>query len=131
MTTVLDTYALLAYLGEEPGCDTVRDLLADAAKRNTELLMSCVNVAEVFYIAQRKHGRAKLAELDKALEALPIEFVDADLALAKEAAFFKATKKMSLADCFATALAKVRGGRVVTGDSEFVQVEAEVEVLWL
>lgn len=34
-------------------------------------------------------------------------------------------------DCFAAALARLRGGRVVTGDPEFKEVEAEIPILWL
>jgi predicted nucleic acid-binding protein len=52
--------------------------------------------------------------------------VDArDLELIRQAAIFKATKKMSYADCFAAALAKTRSAELVTPDSEFKVVEAE------
>jgi hypothetical protein len=40
---------------------------------------------------------------------LPIHLAPADLELAKQAAIFKSSKKMSYADCFAAALAKRRG----------------------
>jgi predicted nucleic acid-binding protein len=51
--------------------------------------------------------------------------VDArDLELIRQA-IFKATKKMSYADCFAAALAKTRSAELVTPDSEFKIVEAE------
>lgn len=45
---------------------------------------------------------------------LPIEIIDVDIQLAKEAARFKATNKIAYADCFAAALAKLRKGEVVT-----------------
>jgi predicted nucleic acid-binding protein len=55
-----------------------------------------------------------------------------DLELIRQAAVFKATKKMSYADCFAAALAKTRGAELVTGDSEFKVVEAELKkIRWL
>ena len=38
---------------------------------------------------------------------------------------------MAYADCFAAALAKLRGLEVVTGDPEFKAVEKEVKVAWL
>jgi predicted nucleic acid-binding protein len=65
------------------------------------------------------------------LSKLPIEAVPADLPLAKQAAAFQAAKRMSYADCFAAALAKLRGGRLVTGDPEFREVEPEIPILWL
>lgn len=51
--------------------------------------------------------------------------------MAKQAAVFKATKKMSYADCFAAALAKLRKAELVTGDKEFKQVQEEVRVAWI
>jgi predicted nucleic acid-binding protein len=53
------------------------------------------------------------------------------LELAKQAAIFKSSKKMSYADCFAAALAKHRRVELVTGDKEFRQFEGEVKILWI
>ena len=59
--------------------------------------------------------------------------VDArDLELVRQAAVFKATKKMSYADCFAAALAKLTNAELVTGDREFKVVESELKkIRWL
>jgi predicted nucleic acid-binding protein len=43
----------------------------------------------------------------------------------------KVAKRMSLADCFAAALAQQKGAAVYTGDPEFKAVEGEVKVVWL
>ena len=64
-------------------------------------------------------------------KAIPIEIVRADLGLARQAALFKSGKKISYADCFAAALAKLRKAELVTGDRDFKQVEWEVQVLWI
>jgi predicted nucleic acid-binding protein len=42
--------------------------------------------------------------------------------------FFKSSNKMSYADCFAAALAKLRKVELVTGDGDFRQVEGEVRL---
>jgi predicted nucleic acid-binding protein len=65
------------------------------------------------------------------LSRLPIELVDADLHLAKQAAIYKATHKMSYADAFAAALAKNKNAELVTGDAEFKAVEREIKINWL
>lgn len=57
--------------------------------------------------------------------------VPADLNLARQAATFEATKKMSYGDCFAAALAKSRKAELVTGDKEFKQVEGDAKVVWI
>ena len=130
-TTILDSYALLAYIRDEAGRSAVSSLLAQADGSSAPLLMTAVNLGEVYYIVLRRHGEAVLAQVEQTVAALPIRIEAADEALAKEAALLKATRKMSYADCFAAALAKQRGGRVVTGDPEFRAVEDVVEVLWI
>jgi predicted nucleic acid-binding protein len=70
-------------------------------------------------------------EIDRVIEALPIELVDVDLNLARQAGKFKAFKKMSFADCFAAALAKSRKAQLITGDREFKAVEDEINILWI
>ena len=67
------------------------------------------------------------------IAALPIEIVGVsdDLALARQAAIYKATHKMAYADCFAAALAKLKNAELLTGDPEFKAVEKEITVQWL
>jgi predicted nucleic acid-binding protein len=61
---------------------------------------------------------------------MPVEIVGADLHLTKQAAIFKATCKMSYADCFGAALAKIRNAEFVTGDPEFKPLEKEIKINW-
>jgi len=67
------------------------------------------------------------------IAALPIDIIGVsdDLALAKQAAIFKARHKMSYADCFAAALAKQKNAELITGDPEFKAVEKEIKINWL
>jgi predicted nucleic acid-binding protein len=51
--------------------------------------------------------------------------------LVRQAAIYKATKKLSYADAFAAALAKIRNAELVTGDQEFKDVESEIKIGWL
>ena len=39
--------------------------------------------------------------------------------------------RLSYADCFAAALAKVKKSALVTGDKEFKSLEGEIKVTWL
>ena len=57
--------------------------------------------------------------------------VSEDLQLVQQAAIYKASHKMSYADCFAAALAKLHKAELVTGDTEFEAVEEEIKILWL
>jgi len=51
--------------------------------------------------------------------------------LAELAGKIKASRKMSLADCFTAALAKQRNGEIYTGDPEFKALEPEWKIVWL
>lgn len=128
---VFDAWSILAYLKDEPAGEQVENLIADAHESGASLAMSIVNLAEVWYniarLSDEKRGDQAVTEVRQ----LGIELVEVDWDLAHAAAAFKARHKMSLADCFAAALAKARKAELVTGDAEFKQVESQVSVRWL
>jgi len=131
MIRVLDSHGLLVFLEREPGFEKVKSLFVAALEEDNNLLMTSVNFGEVYYIVLREFGEKKVNEVEKIIQTLPIEIVDVDMQLAREAARFKATKKISYADCFAAALAKLREGEIVTGDKEFKALEGEVKISWI
>jgi predicted nucleic acid-binding protein len=128
---VLDSWAVIAYLEGEAAAEKVADHIADAHEDDTPLFMSVVNAGEVWYIIARE---ASISDADRsitALRQLGIDFIDADWDLAREAGGFKSKHKMSFADCFAAGLAKHKKAVLLTGDSEFQQVEGEIAIIWL
>ncbi len=131
MTRVLDAHGLLVFLEKEPGYEKVEQSFVAAVEKDKYLLMSTVNFGEVYYIVLRECGHEKANEIEKIIRRLPIEIVDADIHLAREAARFKASHKISYADCFAAALAKLHKGEVITGDKEFKLLENEVKIAWI
>jgi ribonuclease VapC len=128
---VLDSFALIAYFRGEPSAAAVRDRLEQAASRDTPLLMTEVNYAELKYQLLRKEGAAAWAEARDLLATLPIEFHPATRALADLAADFKARHRLSLADAFAAALAREQKAELVTGDPEFKALAKEIKIVWL
>jgi len=128
---VLDSYAILAFLFGETGHDQVGILFERAAESDKALLIAAPNWAEVRYMIERKVGAASWREVRAKLLGLPIEIVPTDQDLAEMAGELKATKKMSLADCFAAALAKQKKADIYTGDPEFHAVENEIKISWL
>jgi predicted nucleic acid-binding protein len=128
---VLDSFALIAYFRDEPGAETMEGMLVAAGKKDSPLLMTDVNYAEVKYSIVRKDGVEAWADAAKVLEGLPIDFHSTSRALADTAADFKARFKLSLADAFAAALAKERRTELVTGDPEFTPLEKEIKIHWL
>jgi predicted nucleic acid-binding protein len=128
---VLDSFAVLAFLFREKGHEKVLARLETAAEEEDTLLVAAPNWAEVRYMVERKAGIARWPETRQKLLALPLVVVTADQALAEQAGGIKAVSRMSLADCFAAALAKLKGSEVYTGDPEFRAVEREIRIVWL
>lgn len=130
-TIILDAWAVMAYLEDEPAAEKIADIIADAHDDQIPVLMSIINLGEVWYIIARETSTAEADQALKELTQLGIEFVNADWNLTNEAARFKVKGKMSYADCFAAALAKQRKAHLVTGDKEFRQVEQDITIYWV
>jgi ribonuclease VapC len=128
---VLDSWAALAYLGDEASAQEVADLITNAHENRIPMYMSVVNAGEVWNIVARELSEAKADSAVTDLTSLGIELVDVDWPLSRTAGMFKAQHKMSYADCFAAALARDRKSDLVTGDKEFRQIEGEVSIRWL
>jgi predicted nucleic acid-binding protein len=132
-TKVLDSWALIAFFEDEPAAEAVEKLLQQAADEKHKLLMSVVNWGEVYYNTMREVSQDAAEQKAQEIAALPIDIIGVsdDLALAKQAAIFKAMCQMSYADCFVAALAKQKNAELVTGDPEFKAVEREIKIAWL
>ena len=128
---VLDSYSLIAYFDGEEGAEKMVEILRSARDSSRPLLLSVINWGEVYYITLRESGRERADEIAHLISTLPIEIIPADLELTKQAAEFKAGLKMSYADCFAAALAKLHRAELVTGDEEFKQTQEEIKILWI
>lgn len=128
---VLDSWAIMSYLGGEPSAEKVADIMADGHEEDIPLLMTVVNAGEVWYILAREVSVAEADSSIRQLRQLGIKLVDADWDLAHDAAVFKSKHKMSFADCFAAALAQNKTGVLLTGDPEFKQVGTQIAINWL
>lgn len=128
---VLDSYALMAFFEDEPGADFVRGLLLKAEESSGDLLMSVVNLGEVWYAIARTNSAEIADQYIGDIMGMAIEVVDADWQLTRQAALFKANGNISYADCFAAALAKARKAELVTGDKEFKVLQDEIKISWL
>jgi ribonuclease VapC len=132
-TKVLDSWALMALFNDEPAAPAVEKLLIKAGAGSTRLLLTIINWGEIYYSIMRG-GSQDLAETHaREIHAMPIELVpiETDLALVRQAAIFKASRKLAYADAFAAGLAKLRNAELVTGDRDFKSVEDEIKIAWL
>jgi ribonuclease VapC len=130
---VLDSWALLAFLEDEPAAEDVEKLLAKADRGAHRLLLGVVNWGEVYYNTLRKVSREAAEQKAREMAIMPIELVpvDTDLVLVRQAALYKASGKLAYADAFAAALARISNAELITGDRDFRAVEGEIKIGWL
>ena len=128
---VLDAWAVIAYLEDEPSAPQIADLIASAHEDSIPVFMTVVNVGEVWYIIAREVSQEEANKSIKELHDLRIQFENVDWELTQEAARFKSQHKMSYADCFAAALAKIRKAELITGDKEFKVLQDEIKISWI
>ena len=131
MVKVLDASALMAYLEKEPGHKKVQDLFARAVESEKNLLMTTVNFGEVYYLIVREKGAQEAENILQLLQTLPVDIIPVDWELTKQAAVYKAANRLAYLDSFATALAKLRKGELVTTDKDFKVVENEIKIVWV
>jgi predicted nucleic acid-binding protein len=127
----LDSWAVIAYLEDEPSGQQIADLIADAHEEGIPVYMTVVNAGEVWYIISREISEQDANDSIKELQKLRIQFVDVDWELAQEAARFKAKNRKSYADCYAAALGKVKEADLVTGDQEFRAIDSQIHIRWV
>lgn len=109
----------------------MRKLIEQAIKGEVTLLMSQINLGEVIYHTERKHGVRQAQETLVEIEALPIQMIEATRRRVLDAAHLKANHRISYADAFAVALAQEHEAALVTGDPEFRALGQIIEVQWL
>lgn len=133
-TKVLDSWALIAFFEDEAAAEEVEKLLVRAGAGTHKLLLCVVNWGEIYYNTMRKVSREAAEQKAKEIAGLTIEVVGVDgeeMELVRQAAIYKARRRLSYADALAAALAKIRNAELVTGDPEFKDLEGEIKISWL
>jgi len=124
---VVDAWAALALLrGEGNAAVAMRRYLRRAHGGRGRLVMSLVNLAEVFYRMIQVSSEERAEETLAVFRRLPIDMLPVREPVAQEAARLKAAHPLSLADAFAVATARLEGGRILTGDKEIVALPRAV-----
>jgi len=124
---VLDSCAVIAFLQQEPGAEVVAEVLKNPSKR---CLIHAVNACEVYYDIYRRAGEKDASALERILADAGIELVDTIPAdLWRTAGKLKAEwRRVSLADCFALALALLEDGSVLSSDHHELDPIAQAAV---
>lgn len=126
---VLDAWALLALLQkEEPAASWVRQLLAEGDRQQATVLLSAVNLGEIYYRVGRQSDRTTALDTLSDIRRLSLTIVPVSDDMVFAAADFKMAYAISYADAFAAALAERTGATLVSGDPEFDQLQGRIKV---
>ena len=128
---VLDSFAFIAYLEDEPAAQRIQKILKDAEENKCRVYISIINLGEILYSVERNNGLAKTHETLALIQSLPIEILPADRQTVLAAAHIKANHPISYADAFVVVAAQKINGTIMTGDPEFEEVTELTKVEWL
>lgn len=128
---LLDAHAILKYFKKERGYKTVCALLKAAQIKKTGLIMSEINMGEVYYQLHKAENLLQPNHVWNLFLLLPITRCIVDFSLVIEAAKLKSLYSLSSADCFAAATAIRENADIVTGDPDFKKLEKLVKIVWV
>ena len=128
MRYILDACALLAFLNDEEGADTIENLLTQSAINMVSISMSIVNLLEVYYGELRDKGTFIAQIVLDMVQHYSIKIVNTiSDQVFQQAAHLKAVYKISLADSIGIATAIELSGQFVTSDHHELEVTAKNE----
>jgi len=130
-TYVLDANAILDYVQDGPGAATMERVLREAFRRDATLMISVINLGEVFYWLWRNKGEQRSRQTIDDLSLLPLQIIPVDLPQALKAGELKALHKIPYADGIAAALAVAQNATLVTSDRDFEKLGRHFPILWI
>lgn len=128
---VLDTSAILAFLGGEPGAERVERLLRGARARRFTVLICSISLMEIFYTALREKGEDEAVRLVALVRAWPLEWIYPDEKTLLQAGRLKASHRLSVADALIAAVAKMRDATLVHKDPELDALRGQIRLVSL
>ena len=127
---VLDSCALIAQLNDEQGAENVEQIFLSAQEESNTILIHAASIAEVYYDFLKKADLTLAEQFLEDVNNLPLKVVtEISFDLIKAMGHFKSRYKISFADIFVLALAKISNASIITSDHhEFDIIEASEEL---
>jgi predicted nucleic acid-binding protein len=132
---VLDACALLTFLNDEDGAETMEEIFQKAEDGQIALYVSIINLLEVYYDRLRTSKNDKIDEFFEFIRVMPITVINSisDFVY-HEAARLKAFNAISLADAIGLASAKELSAQFVSSDHselEIIEQQESISFRWL
>ena len=131
VTYILNAFAFMAYFEDESGAERVEQILQDVKSGKARAFISIINLGEVLYNTERRHGLNRAQDTLALIQEMPVEVLPADEQTVFAAAHIKANHPISYPDAFVIVAAQQLDGVVMTGDPEFQDVTELAKIEWL
>jgi len=128
---VLDTSAIFCLKDDEEGAQKVQKILEEAKMGEAAVFVSFMSLMEFLYITLMRLGDELARKAYLELSLLPISIIESNEDLRLAAAEIKSTCKVSVADAWVAATAKVENAILVHKDPEFEELDHFVKCLAL
>ena len=132
VTYVLDACAVLRYIDNEAGADTVQSHLEESINGNAQCIISAIQWAEVLHIILKRHGTVgcDLAMIE--VRALKLTVEPATSIRAERSAMIRYLRQIHFADAFAVELASGLADHIlVTSDYGLKPAEHDCKIDFL
>ena len=123
MKYVLDTSAILAYLGKEKGSGKLTSLKSESA-------IPFIAFTELYYITWQRKGKAIADKIYGVVKAWQLPMLLPDEKVILTAGRFKVNYHLGIADSFIIAFAYNEECSLVTKDPDFEVLKEDVKILW-
>jgi predicted nucleic acid-binding protein len=127
---VLDSYAIMAVIEDEPGAQAVADIISDD---QFGIYMSAINLGEAYCILLREQGKQTAEEVVSSIlldDSFKVQ--EASWQRIKSAATIKSKGGLSYADAFVLGLALEMQAAIVTGDPEIrTAAQPDLQIIWI
>lgn len=128
---LLDTSAILALRGDEPGAADVESVLRESESGQAEVYVSFMTYMEAYYRIWRVESEEAAKRMYGELLSLPVFRVDVNDSILLRAGAIKANYSLSVADAWIIASAMEVKATLVHKDPEFEQVQGIVSLMFL
>ena len=125
MSFVLDTSAILAYIEDEPGADTVQSIFDG----EEDVFLPWPVLMEVYYMSMRERGQHEAETRFALLKHSPVNILwEVEETLLLRAATIKAKNKLSFADSVIASYTIQNNSILVHKDPEYESLSNQVEM---
>lgn len=125
---MLDTSAVFTFVDDEEGAGAVEENLRSAYRHELVLYASFVTLTEIRYVTIREKDESSADYLIGQVKSWPISWVYPNERQCLLAARYKAEYRISLADSFVAAAARLLNATLIHKDPEFDALAGEIRL---